>query len=68
MSLPVLDLLAIGEVTLRPEAETRTARRGSIRIYPAIPNKDCGPIGGLVQVPCIERNALGAVKAIQPTS
>lgn len=24
----------------------------------------CDPIGGLVQVPCIERNALGAVKAI----
>lgn len=25
----------------------------------------CDPIGGLVQVPCIERNAVGAVKAIQ---
>lgn len=25
----------------------------------------CDPIGGLVQVPCIERNAMGAVKAIQ---
>ena len=24
----------------------------------------CDPIGGLVQVPCIERNALGAVKAV----
>ncbi|WP_333588123.1 L-serine ammonia-lyase [Phenylobacterium sp.] len=24
----------------------------------------CDPIGGLVQVPCIERNAMGAVKAI----
>ncbi len=24
----------------------------------------CDPIGGLVQVPCIERNAIGAVKAI----
>ncbi|HTH13191.1 MAG TPA: L-serine ammonia-lyase, iron-sulfur-dependent, subunit alpha, partial [Spirochaetia bacterium] len=24
----------------------------------------CDPIGGLVQVPCIERNALAAVKAI----
>ena len=24
----------------------------------------CDPIGGLVQVPCIERNALGAIKAI----
>jgi L-serine dehydratase len=24
----------------------------------------CDPIGGLVQIPCIERNALGAVKAI----
>ncbi len=24
----------------------------------------CDPIGGLVQVPCIERNAMGAAKAI----
>ena len=24
----------------------------------------CDPIGGLVQVPCIERNAMGAIKAI----
>lgn len=24
----------------------------------------CDPIGGLVQVPCIERNAMGATKAI----
>jgi L-serine dehydratase len=25
----------------------------------------CDPIGGLVQIPCIERNAVGAVKAIE---
>ncbi len=24
----------------------------------------CDPIGGMVQIPCIERNAMGAVKAI----
>lgn len=24
----------------------------------------CGPVGGLVQIPCIERNAIAAVKAI----
>jgi L-serine dehydratase len=24
----------------------------------------CDPIGGLVQIPCIERNAMGATKAI----
>jgi L-serine dehydratase len=24
----------------------------------------CDPIGGLVQIPCIERNAMGAMKAI----
>ena len=24
----------------------------------------CDPVGGLVQVPCIERNTMGAVKAI----
>ena len=28
------------------------------------PGLTCDPIGGLVQVPCIERNAMGAVKAI----
>ena len=27
----------------------------------------CDPIGGLVQIPCIERNAMGAVKAIDAT-
>ncbi|WP_431857136.1 L-serine ammonia-lyase [Azospirillum sp.] len=28
----------------------------------------CDPIGGLVQIPCIERNAMGAVKAISAAS
>jgi len=28
------------------------------------PGMTCDPIGGLVQIPCIERNAIGAVKAI----
>ncbi|MEH6652041.1 MAG: L-serine ammonia-lyase [Motiliproteus sp.] len=28
----------------------------------------CDPIGGLVQVPCIERNAMGALKAINAAS
>jgi len=28
----------------------------------------CDPVAGLVQVPCIERNALGAVKAVTATS
>jgi len=27
----------------------------------------CDPIGGLVQIPCIERNAMGAAKAVQAT-
>lgn len=27
----------------------------------------CDPIGGLVQIPCIERNAMGAIKAIHAT-
>jgi L-serine dehydratase len=27
----------------------------------------CDPVGGLVQVPCIERNAVGAIKAIEAT-
>ncbi|MCW2239384.1 L-serine ammonia-lyase [Azospirillum canadense] len=28
----------------------------------------CDPVGGLVQIPCIERNAMGAVKAISAAS
>ncbi len=28
----------------------------------------CDPIGGLVQIPCIERNAMGAIKAISAAS
>ena len=28
----------------------------------------CDPIAGLVQVPCIERNAMGAIKAINACS
>lgn len=28
----------------------------------------CDPIGGLVQIPCIERNAMGAVKAINASA
>lgn len=28
----------------------------------------CDPIGGLVQIPCIERNTMGAIKAINATS
>jgi len=27
----------------------------------------CDPVGGLVQVPCIERNAVGAIKVIETT-
>jgi len=28
----------------------------------------CDPIGGLVQIPCIERNAMGAMKAVNATA
>ena len=28
----------------------------------------CDPIGGVVQIPCIERNAFGAVKAVSAAS
>jgi len=28
----------------------------------------CDPVGGLVQIPCIERNAFGAVKAVTAAS
>jgi L-serine dehydratase len=27
----------------------------------------CDPVGGLVQIPCIERNAMGAIKAVNAT-
>lgn len=27
----------------------------------------CDPVGGLVQIPCIERNAMGAIKAVNST-
>src|SRR5207249_7477199 len=30
----------------------------------ALPIFTCDPVGGLVQIPCIERNAVGATKAI----
>ena len=32
--------------------------------WSTISGMTCDPIGGLVQIPCIERNAFGAVKAI----
>ena len=28
----------------------------------------CDPVGGLVQIPCIERNAMGAIKAVNAAS
>ena len=28
----------------------------------------CDPVGGLVQIPCIERNSMGAMKAITATN
>jgi len=28
----------------------------------------CDPVGGLVQIPCIERNAMGAIKAINASA
>ncbi|MFM7855818.1 MAG: L-serine ammonia-lyase, iron-sulfur-dependent, subunit alpha, partial [Flammeovirgaceae bacterium] len=28
----------------------------------------CDPVGGVVQIPCIERNAIGAVKAVNATA
>ena len=32
------------------------------------PGMTCDPIAGLVQIPCIERNALGAIKAVSAAS
>ena len=31
---------------------------------PVLLSLTCDPVGGLVQVPCIKRNAMGSVKAI----
>ena len=45
-----------------PCGERRRDRDG------ASPRHDCDPIGGLVQIPCIERNAFGANKAIAAAS
>ena len=33
--------------------------------FSVAPRLSCDPIGGLVQIPYIERNAIGAVKAVQ---
>lgn len=38
-------------------------RRKAARIEAGHPGLTCDPVGGLVQIPCIERNAMGAVKA-----
>ena len=41
----------------------RRGARGAPRLNQA-QTFTCDPVGGLVQVPCIERNAMGAIKAI----
>jgi hypothetical protein len=49
--------------------QRRAARMGQIEYAAEIGMEHnlgmtCDPIGGLVQIPCIERNATGSVKAI----
>jgi L-serine dehydratase len=46
----------------RPGRECRGDRHG------AYLGLTCDPVGGLVQVPCIERNAVGAIKAIEASA
>ena len=57
----ILDLLSGAQRALPPrELGARLARSGP----EARLGLTCDPIGGLVQIPCIERNAIGATKAI----
>src|SRR5262245_21358029 len=59
--MPSRDVSGPGPVAgrlARASAEGRRDRDG------APPGPTCDPVGGLVQVPEIERNAMGAVKAI----
>lgn len=48
---------AMGGTTRQIEIAAETAMEHNLGLT-------CDPIGGLVQVPCIERNAMGAVKAV----
>ena len=48
---------ALGGNTLQIEQAAEIAMEHNLGLT-------CDPIGGLVQIPCIERNAMGAVKAI----
>src|ERR1035441_5529629 len=47
-------------------SESRIAERRAAQpeLFRDIPSELGDPIGGLVQIPCIERNAMGAAKAI----
>ncbi|MFK7827626.1 MAG: L-serine ammonia-lyase [Oligoflexales bacterium] len=51
---------ALGGNTLQIEQAAEIAMEHNLGLT-------CDPIGGLVQIPCIERNAMGAVKAINAT-
>jgi L-serine dehydratase len=53
-----------GETTLTvAEINARTEHAAEIGMEHHL-GMTCDPIGGLVQVPCIERNAVGAIKAV----
>jgi L-serine dehydratase len=55
---------APGETTLTvAEINERTEHAAEIGMEHHL-GMTCDPIGGLVQVPCIERNAVGAIKAV----
>jgi L-serine dehydratase len=57
-------LVAAMETTLPPaEINSRVEHAAEIGMEHHL-GMTCDPIGGLVQVPCIERNAVGAIKAI----
>ena len=50
-----------GVLKATPTPRSRTPPRSAMEHNLGL---TCDPIGGLVQIPCIERNAMGAVKAI----
>ena len=55
--LSAQEIIHMGKDAIRPDIAAEIAMEHSLGMT-------CDPIGGLVQVPCIERNAMGSMKAI----
>ena len=59
--VPLPDAAALAEALGGTPAQAFTAAEIAMEHHLGM---TCDPIGGLVQVPCIERNTMGAIKAI----